>query len=54
MVFSSLEIDFALKAGLGEGMVYGGAAPRLRRLIPINLDEGRGQFMNDLRKKEVA
>ena len=22
--------DFALKAGLGEGMVYGGAAPRLR------------------------
>ena len=45
--------DFALKAGLGEGMVYGGAAPRLRRLIPktINLDEGRGQFIDDLRKK---
>ena len=44
--------DFALKAGLGEGMVYGGAAPRLRRLIPktINLDEARGQFIDDLRK----
>ena len=45
--------DFALKAGLGEGMVYAGAAPKLRRLIPktINLDEGRGLFVEELRRR---